>query len=160
MPYLIDGYNLLWEVNKINSEYNESISDVSLCLSVDRFMELIGDKGEIVFDGIGPPDKAGFDGLRNVEICFSGTNTDADSVIESKIELNSAPKRLFVVSTDRRLRDSARSRKAVSVRSDEFWYMMDSQLSKKRKVNPEHKGKRAGLSDIETNQWMDFFGID
>ena len=158
MPIIIDGYNLLHSIQKSSEEF-ESISDIQLCQLIDRFLKLAGERGEIVFDGIGPPDKTGFDNMSNLEVFFVGSATDADTVIEDKIKANTAPKRLTIVSNDRRLRDAARARKVKSVKSEEFWRNVRKQLKRRRTIK-EPLAKRHGLSESETKQWLKFFGLE
>ena len=157
MPVIIDGHNLLRTIQK-TSEYFESIGRVQLCRIVSRYLCLTGEKGEIVFDGTGPPDKSGFDDISNLEVFFAGRSTDADSVIEDKVKASTAPKRLTVVSSDRRLRNAARARKATLVKSLDFWADVQKELSRKRKAS-EPAEKRRGLTESETEQWLEFFGL-
>jgi len=158
MPVVIDGYNLLRSIQKRSEEF-ESLSDVQLCKVIGRYLKLIGENGEMIFDGIGPPDKSGFDNISNLEVFFVGTNTDADAVIEDKIRANTAPKRLLVVSSDQRLRRSARARKAMTEKSEVFWDDVQKRLSRKGGTK-EPPGKRHGLSESETEQWLKFFGFE
>ena len=130
-----------------------------MCRILSTYFKLTGEKAEIIFDGTGPPDKSGFDGVSNPEIFFSGRGTDTDTVIEGKIRTSTAPKGLTIVSSDRRLRQAAHTRKATSVKSDVFWVDIRKQLSRKRPVK-EPPGKRRGLSEGETEQWLAFFGLD
>lgn len=159
MPVVIDGYNLLWSLQKVGQEEVEVLDEVGLCRILGQYFKLRGDTGQIVFDGTGPADKSGFNNITNLEIFFSGSACDADDVIENKIKADTAPKRLMIVSSDNRLIKSARTRKAQAVKSPEFWKMVQKQLAKKRsEVEPE--GKRRGLSPGETKQWMKFFDLD
>ena len=158
MPLIIDGHNLLWAVKK-TSEDSEPITDVQLCRIIGRYLKLVGEKGEIVFDGIGPRDKSGFDNISSLEVLFSGRVADCDTVIENKITANTAPKRLTIVSSDRRLRDAARRRKATPVKSEVFWGNLQKQLSRKRTAR-EPAAKRNGISESETEQWLEFFGLE
>jgi len=158
MPVIIDGYNLLHSIQK-TSEDSESITDVQLCWIVGRYLGLTNEKGEIVFDGTGPPDKSRFDNISNLEVFFAGLATDADTVIEDKIKANTAPKRLTVVSSDRRLRDAARARRATAVKSQVFWDNVQKQLRRKRTIK-EPPAKRRGLTESETRQWLKFFDLD
>lgn len=155
---IIDGHNLLWSIQK-PGEDSESISDVQLCQIVGRYLKRIGEKGEIIFDGTGPHDKSGFDDISNLEVFFAGLATDADTVIEGKIKANTAPKRLMVVSSDRRVKDAARARKATAIKSEVFWNNLQKQLTRK-KTAKEPAAKRHGLSESETDQWLKFFGLD
>lgn len=158
MPFIIDGYNLLWAIPKIGHSSN-SISDVHFCRILGRYFELIDESGEIVFDGIGPPDKTGFDNIRKLEVFFTGIRVDADTVIEDKIKASTAPKRLTVVSSDRRLRNAAHTRKAKAVKSEAFWADVQKQLNKKTTFK-EPQQKQSGLSEGETKHWLKFFDIE
>ncbi len=158
MPVIIDGHNLLWSVQEAFEDF-ESITAVRLCWIISRYLKMTGEKGEIIFDGTGPLDKSGFDNISNLEVFFAGLSSDADAVIEDKIRASTAPRRLTVVSSDRRLRDAARSRKAAVIKSQVFWGNVEKQLSRKRPAR-EPEGKRRGLTESETRQWLKFFGIE
>ncbi|MHC4323850.1 MAG: hypothetical protein ACYSUX_06220, partial [Planctomycetota bacterium] len=60
--FIIDGHNLLHTIFKSEGD-SGTISDVGLCRILGRYLMLTGEKGEIIFDGTGPPDKSGFDNL-------------------------------------------------------------------------------------------------
>jgi predicted RNA-binding protein with PIN domain len=156
--FIIDGNNLLHTIYKLEGD-SGAISDVGLCRILSRYFSLTGEKGEIIFDGTGPPDKSGFDNIGNLEVFFAGLGTDADTVVEDKISANTAPKRLTIVSSDRRLRSAARTRKATSMKSDVFWNDVQKQLSRKRPAK-EPTEKRQGLNEGETEQWLEFFGFE
>lgn len=156
--FIIDGYNLLRSIQDISDD-SDAVSDLMLCHVVSRYLKRIGDKGEMVFDGIGPPDKSPFDNIEALEVFFAGLVTDADSVIEDKIRTNTSPKRLTVVSSDRRLRKAARARRAIALKSEDFWPTVQTRLASKRR-KPEPPEKRMGLSESETQQWLEFFNAD
>ena len=156
--FIIDGHNLLHSIQKTDEGLG-SISDVWLCRIIGRYLKLTGQSGEIIFDGTGPRDKSGFDNISDVEVFFAGLGTDTDTVIEDKIGANTAPRRLTIVSSDRRLRKAARARKAISVKSDVFWNSVQKQLSRK-KTTKEPTAKRRGISDGETKQWLEYFGLE
>jgi len=157
MPIIIDGYNLLWAVQKVGPP-QQAITDVQLCNIVSRYLRALGDKGEVIFDGTGPPEKSRFDNITRLEVVFSGLAADADKVIEHKIKASSAPKNLTVVSSDRQVRAAAHARKAQTLKSEVFWQKLTQELTRTRPAD-EPPAKRWGLSDVETEQWMKFFGI-
>jgi predicted RNA-binding protein with PIN domain len=182
MPFIIDGHNLRWSIREVGpvrsnplrsrggrdrnkrasngaGEDFEAITDLQLCHIVGRYLGLIGEKGEIVFDGTGPPDKSGFDNINNLEVSFAGLTGDADTVIEDKIRASTAPRRLTVVSSDRRLKAAARARKAAAVKSDVFWTNLQKRLGQSRTIK-EPPAKRCGISESETKQWLEFFGLE
>ncbi|MHC4291501.1 MAG: NYN domain-containing protein [Planctomycetota bacterium] len=159
MPYLIDGYNLLCSVQKL--EEFSSLTDVQLCRAVSDYLRCVRDHGHIVFDGIGPPDKSAFGGIPSLEVYFSGQSYEADDVIEEKILDNSAPKSLVVVSSDKRLRKATTKRKAKAVPSEFFWQHLLLQLEKQAaRPTPEPSEKRHGLTERETDVWLDVFDIE
>ena len=157
MPVIIDGHNLLWAIREI-TEDRDVMSERQLCYVLGRYLSLIQETGEIVFDGAGPTDKSIFGNHTNLDVFFAGASSDTDTVIEQMIKASSAPGRLMVVSTDRRLRRAASARKAASVKSEAFWAEVQRQLSKKP-GRKEPRAKRDGLSESETDQWLDLFGL-
>jgi predicted RNA-binding protein with PIN domain len=159
MPFIIDGYNLLHSIHQTSEDW-DSVGDIRLCHIVSRYFKLIDEKGVIVFDGKGPPDKNRFENIERLEVLFTGLKTDADTVIENKIQSNSAPKNLTIISSDRRIRRAARMRKAISLKSEEFWESICKRLRNKRKKSVEPSAKQRGLSESETDRWMKYFGIE
>ena len=159
MPYIIDGYNLLCEINKTGNDDSENITDVQMCRMISRFLFYTGEKGQVVFDGIGPPEKTSFNHIKNLEVFFTGRSTDADTIIENKISVDSAPKRLTVVSSDRRIQKAAKARKAVIINSDAFWQDVIKQLRRKQRTE-EPEQKRNGLTPGETEQWLKLFELN
>lgn len=157
--FLIDGYNLLCAVQKLQSADAE-ISDIRLCRIIAAYLQKIDDSGEIIFDGIGPPDKTGLQTRRHLEVVFSGRLTDADTVIEHKIAASTGPRHLTVVSSDRRLRTAARRRKADSVKAEAFWQQMQEELNRPEPTPTEPREKREGISEGETDRWLRRFGLE
>ncbi|MCI0498934.1 MAG: NYN domain-containing protein [Planctomycetales bacterium] len=159
MPYLFDGYNLLRAIQKM--EEFASFTDVQLCRALSDYLCCIRDHGRIIFDGIGPSDKSALAGMRSLEVYFSGENREADSIIEDKIQDNTAPKSLFVVSSDRRLRTAAVKRKATALTAENFWQILLNRMEKQaNRPAPEPSQKRHGLTDRETDLWLDVFDLD
>lgn len=137
----------------------EEISDVGLCRVVGLYLRRVKESGELIFDGPGPRDKSDFDNIDGIEVLFAGLGSDADTVIEGKIAANTAPRSLTVVSSDNRLRKAARARRANSVKSEDFWDRLVRGLERPRRGVEEPSGKRHGLNEGETEQWLDFFDI-
>ena len=154
---IIDGYNLLWAAQKQTPDIK--IDDISLCQLISQYLKILNRQGQVIFDGIGPPDKAPFGRISNLEIIFSGANNDADSIIETKIAADSAPKRLMIVSSDQRIRKAAQRAKSVSVKSEKFCVEMLKVISRKRPKS-EPAAKRAGLDEAQTKQWLKYFGLE
>ncbi len=158
MPYLIDGHNLLWSIFK-NDEHFEPVDDAGLVSTVSLYCQDMGDYAEVVFDGIGPPNKRPFKQIAQVDVIFSGQGIEADDVIEHKIAMCQSPKKLCVVSDDRRVRHAAKKARAQPIRSDDFWAQVLKRLLRKRGPK-EPLGKRHGVTDSETREWLRQFGLE
>lgn len=156
MPLLIDGYNLL---RTIQRDAFAALEDAQMCELIGDYLYRKRDTGKIVFDGIGPPDKSSLQNIRNLEVLFSGQH-EADEIIEGLILENTAPKKLAVVSSDRRVKAAAKKRKAVTIKSEDFWIQLVKLLEKKRPVSPEPPGKREGIGEKEADGWIKEFGLD
>jgi predicted RNA-binding protein with PIN domain len=157
MPVIIDGYNLLRAIEKLGLM---EITDIKMCHVISHYLKSNDEWGVIVFDGIGPRDKSGFN-FSNLKIIFSGAAKDADSIIEKEIAENSAPQRLTVVSSDRRIRFAAKKRKAPDVKSDAFWHQIIQfmALRTRERGRTEPREKFEGISEAETEQWLKIFGF-
>ncbi|MCG8375121.1 MAG: NYN domain-containing protein, partial [Chlorobiales bacterium] len=158
MPYLIDGNNLRGVILS-NDELFAPVTDGELCGDICRYLGRQRDNGEVVFDGTGPPNKAPFYQLRGLDVTFAGEGSDADSVIEGRLERAVNTKRLVVVSDDRRLRRAARRAKTQSLRCVDFWQrVVDFKHRRPRPAEPS--SKRHGLNQEETQRWMTTFGLE
>lgn len=155
---LVDGYNLLRAVQNL-SEETAGVSDTQICLIISRYLAITKNTGAIIFDGIGPRDKSGFNNAANLEVVFSGRNKEADDVIEKLILINSAPRSLKVVSSDRRIKAAAGKRKAAAINSIDFWLDMLKTIDKKAKKKAEPPAKYLGISESETEYWLKLFGL-
>jgi uncharacterized protein len=157
MPLIIDGHNLLYAVRGITE--GQIVSEIRLCTILSDYLRQMRQRGEIIFDGIGPRDKSGLAGTVNLEVSFSGAYIDADTIIEERIKVSTAPKRLTVISNDHRLVKAAKARKAVAITADDFWGQVFKKLSRKRR-EPEPQSKRVGITEGETDFWLKFFKLD
>jgi len=155
---IIDGYNLLRAVQNL-TEQSFNITDVQLCSILSEYLYRIKKKGSIVFDGTGPRDKTAFNNLYNLEVIFSGSSREADDIIEKLVLEDTAPKRLIVVSSDRRVKTAANKRKATAVDSIDFWMEAIKTIEKKRERNVEPLAKFTGISEVETEYWLKVFGL-
>lgn len=158
MPIIIDGYNLLRYIEK-NFEQFQDITDTNMCRLVCDCLRNSRDSGVVVFDGIGPPNKDRLTSFANLRVMFSGRDLEADDVIENLIVENTAPKRLIVVSDDRRIKTAARKRKSQPLGCYEFWTMVIATLTQQPRRAKEPSAKRHGISQIETDEWLKEFGL-
>lgn len=58
---------------------------------------------------------------QGITVLYSTEYPSADEMLEELIRVHSAPKQLVVVSSDHRIRDAARRRKAISIDSHSFY---------------------------------------
>ena len=156
--YIIDGYNLLWLINSTSSDFGE-LSAIQLCRLISHYLKLQRQNGMIIFDGTEPAGNSSFDAASNLEVIFAGGGKDADSLIEKKIEADSAPRRLIVVSSDRRIRKAAGTRRAGAVKSEQFWSDLQVRLRQRKKVE-EPAEKREGLDEAQTKYWLKYFDLE
>ncbi len=64
---IVDGYNLLRAVQNLLEQASD-FTDIQLCRMIDEYLFRTKARGKIVFYGIGPRDKSGFNNLRNFEV--------------------------------------------------------------------------------------------
>lgn len=159
MPFLIDGYNLYHAARKITEEWSQLVP-MALCRMIAEDMQRLRDGAIVVFDGAAPRGRpADVEPVGYVRIVYSGPKSDADTVLEQMIQQNTAPRRLAVVSTDRRVRQAARRRRAVSLRSEEYLLSLVRRLDQPpRRGDPPEK--RQGVPEGQLNEWLEMFGIE
>ncbi|MFP4052307.1 MAG: NYN domain-containing protein [Phycisphaerae bacterium] len=157
MPYLIDANNLM-----------HALADVGYAVEREGLCELLiealgkGAKVHVVFDGPEQnPAHTEFMLATGVDLTYA-VGRPADAIIEELIAADTAPRRLNVVSTDRRIRAAARRRRCNPVRSEQFAREMRKRLTRPRRPAepPEPQQKRKGLSPDETKRWLREFGLD
>jgi len=158
MPFLIDGYNLYHTACKWSEEW-ASLTPPQLCLWIAEDMQRQNEQATIVFDGTRPR-AAGVacENLPRIKIHYSGPKSDADTLVETLIGENTAPRRLIVVSSDRKIRAAARRRKAVSLSSRDYLLELFKRQDKPAPPPKEPQEKRKGISKEQRNQWLDLFG--
>jgi predicted RNA-binding protein with PIN domain len=157
MPLVIDGYNLL---RAVQDHFERSdIDEAQLCMLLREYLRLSRQQAAIIFDGIGPRNKERLQGVGELQIIFSGQGVEADAVIERMILENTAPKRLTVVSTDRRIATAAKHRKCQTARVLDFWQQLCNTMEKPQAIR-EPGEKRSGISSVETELWLREFGLE
>lgn len=129
----------------------------------------------LVCDGLGP--RPGAEGARpgadamastntapsgrevaGLDVVYAGANQEADDVIERLIAHDSAPRRLLVVSTDRRLVRAARRRRAQSIASEAFLRHLASDSDKPKAQALPGFAAQVPLNEYAVDYWMAHFG--
>lgn len=98
-------------------------------------------------------------GPRTVEVVFAGAGRDADGLIERMLQRESAPRRVTVVSSDRRLRRAARQRRARWMSSEAFLRSVLADLRASRAPGPLAGRPEPPLADGEVARWVREFGV-
>jgi hypothetical protein len=119
----------------------------------------------LICDGTPPAKGVGVrysDGGGRLRIVYAGGGHDADSRIEALIDESSSPRRLTIVSSDRRLRSAARRRRARWLSSEAFLQSLTDDWRRSASHRPPAESTSSGgpLSDSETDQWLEEFGVD
>jgi len=100
-------------------------------------------------------------GVEGVEIVYAGPGRDADSAIERLVERDTAPRRLLVVSSDRRILVAARKRRCGALPSDVFLRHLAQDHAcgpRSSTVYPEF-ALDVPLDPVETKRWRDRLGV-
>lgn len=159
MPLLIDGNNLLYAARELEDP-QLAPGRALLCARLSEWASRRGQRIHVVFDG--PTPARGFAEQIQADMLvveYSGASS-ADTVLIERLEENSAPRRLLVVSTDGVVQKAARRRQATAVRADEFWRQLRKDLARRpQPPSPEPLEKRHGLSHSQTEEWLREFGM-
>jgi predicted RNA-binding protein with PIN domain len=131
-----------------------------LCDALGRWARRRNERVHIVFDGPSPhaafAEQVGSPGVR---VSYSGAGKSADAVIADIVGTDSAARRLLVVSTDRAVARTAKRRRARPIRSDDFWVMVQRDLTRPVRGRVEPREKEAGLDPPAAERWLDEFGL-
>jgi predicted RNA-binding protein with PIN domain len=163
---LIDGYNLLYAAGLGQADYapGELLRARRRLLRylVRRLRSHELRRTTVVFDARHPPE--GFPHtsmLCGMRVLFATPDGDADAVIEDLIDRHSAPRRLTLVSSDHRLQQAARRRRAAFLDSDAFVDDLERRAATAHEAESEEADdpKETGeLSPGELAHWESVFG--
>jgi predicted RNA-binding protein with PIN domain len=126
MRILVDGYNLMHAKGLMPRGTRPAGLHHARRRFLDALAVALGPVASaettVVFDAAHPPperpDAMRFGGM---SVVFAVGEGDADSRIEALIARHSVPRRLIVISSDRRIRRAAGRRGARSIDADTFW---------------------------------------
>ena len=155
MPYIIDGHNLIPKVPGLNLE--DLDDEQQLVNLLQDFCRVKQKKVEVFFDNA----PAGSSGARTfgcVVARFIRQGRTADQAILEKLRrLEGEARNWTVVSSDREVRNSARSVRAKSMRVEEFAQELTA-LAADRSQQIQELDKE--LSTQEVDEWLELFGAD
>ncbi len=155
MPLLIDGYNVLHETMPPPLA---GLDEGRLCVALSRSV-FRNERSVVVCDGRPKPLRASESPVDGVELVFSGAGRSADDVIIAMIEADSAPRRLTVVSSDRKIRAAGRKRRVRVWSSAEFIARLVRGLGQSPPL-PRDAKPGGGLTPEQVDDWLDTFGIE
>ena len=152
VPYLIDGNNLIHALAEVGPE----VSRTGLCGVLAA--ALAGETVCVVFDG---PQRMELSPqvAEAVEAVYC-PGRKADDTVIARMNADSAPRRLIVVSSDREIRRHARRRRCESVTSEQFARTLVGILGRQDRPRraSEPPEKHHGLAADQTDDWMELFG--
>jgi len=155
MPYIIDGHNLIPKVPGLSLE--DLDDEQQLVNLLQDFCRVKQKKVEVFFDNA----PAGSSGARTfgcVVARFIRQGRTADQAILEKLRrLEGEARNWTVVSSDREVRNSARSVRAKSMRVEEFAQELTA-LAADRSQQIQELDK--DLSTQEVDEWLELFGAD
>jgi len=156
MRFVIDGYNLLHAMGRLGRPVGPHGLAKARAALLGLVTSVHDDPVTIVFDARGAP--AGVDAEEvhgPVRVEFA-TREEADDRIEYLIADDSAPKRLVVVSDDRRLRQAARRRGCPAWSCDDYLAWVEKRCLPPR--GPAPPEKPSGVGPVEADRWQLAFG--
>ncbi len=130
MRWLIDGYNVMHASGILGPRLSREGFRRARRRFLDELARVLpteaGGEVTVVFDARVPPgDFPIASSYRGIRVLFALGDEDADSRIEFILDHDSNPQNLKVVSSDRRIRQAARRRRARPMTADEFWDQKD-----------------------------------
>lgn len=178
MPYLIDGYNLLFALGMpwrgrsdetLRAARRYFLDYLAKSLTIEEARETL-----VVFDAKHAPRGAAPEEYHGaIRVIFAHRHDEADDMLEELIRREPTPERLTLITSDLRIREAARRRRIRSIKSDD-WLV---QLSDRRAggthsaaasapADPHSERQVSGeprmpdepeLSDEEVARWLDEF---
>lgn len=169
MRFLIDGYNVMYAGGLLGKRFGPDgfrkvrtrfLNDLAAALGpMDASLTcVVFDASQAIADA---PKSLRYKGL---SIVFAVEDEDADARIERLIGEHSAPKKLTVVSSDRRIRLAANRRRSAILTADEFWVRMHSRRKEPLSASGGHVEAPSPVERApaerraEADHWIEMFG--
>lgn len=169
---LIDGYNVLFQSQLVGRgrgpHWLQGARQRLVQLLSSRLTSQELETARIVFDapksGTMPQQTETL--ANGLEIVYALDHREADDLLEEIIRKHPTPKHLSVVSSDNRIRNCARARRAVSLEAEEFLDCLDRRPLL-TSPPPEDNGRKAStaadealLTADQIEYWLQEFGDD
>jgi len=155
MAYLIDGNNFIGHTSPY--ELRDPRSKYSLIAKLLIFNKIEKTKMIVVFDG--PPDpeitNQNFPD-RALTILYPERGHNADGIIKDIISKRARERRFYVVSSDREIKDYARTNGIKPLSCEEFNKLLKAALKENKDLKEMDKETRLP-SPLEIDHWVDIF---
>ena len=158
MPYLIDGHNVIAQMNAI--ELDDPHDEAKFVILLRQYTASISKKAHVVFDG-GVPGGSSPLSTSRVQVYFASAQSSADNVLRMMIRDTKNPSGWIVVSSDRAIVDVARRRGMRVVRAERFAQRLEKLIA--NKIQEENEAfvpptkSDPHLSSEEVDEWLDLF---
>jgi uncharacterized protein len=165
MPYLIDGYNLLHAMGVLHGRVGPLGLERARRALLGLLLGVYGDEASsltVVFDAAqAPPGMVEAQDYRGIQVRFAVAHDEADDLIELLIRRESVPRRLTVVSDDRRIQEAARRRRCTVLGCAEFLDQLDRRRGRRKPRPADDPAKPQGGSAGQTQHWLaEFAGLE
>jgi predicted RNA-binding protein with PIN domain len=159
MRFLIDGYNLMHAMGLLCGPVGPHGLAKARAALIGRMgsVHIDTDHATLVLDARGALAGAEADETHGPIQIHYALNEEADDYIEREIAHDSAPARLVVVSSDRRLREAARRRGCESWVCGEYIDWLDRTQKERSRPKRSEDDKPTGMSDNERKSWEELF---
>lgn len=155
MPYIVDGNNLLGHLSP--HKLRDIQSRLTLAARLHVFQKVKRTKVHLVFDGSPDPDmEYEVSSWKALSVLYPEPGSSADRVIKDLIMKQTDRRRLFVVSTDREIRNFTRAKGAKSLSCADF--LLELKKAEKRFLKAAELRKDvASPSKLEIEHWIELF---
>jgi|GEM_PF-449271 len=157
MHYLIDGHNLIAQMDEI--DLSDPDDEAQLILRLRQWIAA-GRKRRVTvyFDGGLPGGEArNLSGTR-LRVFFASGGGNADTMMIKKIRRVQNPPEYTLVTNDREIIDVARGRKMPHMPADEFAQGMAMEAAERAEPDPAPQAEEPALSEAEVAEWLEMFG--
>ncbi len=158
MPFLIDGYNLLYAMGGLRGRLGPTGLEKARLRLLGLLRGVYGEDAStvtVVFDAAGaPPGATEVRNYQGIHVHFAIHQQEADDLIETLIERASAPRQLTVVSDDHRIQQAARRRQCMVLGCNGYLDWLARQRYGRRPPASETTAKPSGVSPQEAAYWL------
>ena len=154
MPLLIDGHNLIGSGVLPGIALADEDDELQLVRLLRRYRSRVRSDITVIFDGGIPGGRSRELSGGGIAVVFAyGHQQSADDLIVSRVRLSTNPDGVTVVTSDRDLAGSVRSKGARVLSSVEFGSRLTAPLPSSQRLREEPP-----LPSQQVDEWMSFFG--